>query len=154
MSYPPYPDDPALRRLQRQMLAAGVAIVAVLVIGLVLTLPEPAAPRPGNADDVFLAGPGSELVVRMPAEDRGELVVTRKDVREYRVRLASLAARCGGLPEEQTAVIVDRARSLVRETGRPITYARTIAELSFAVELAGDRDCTAAARALAEGAAD
>jgi len=92
--------------------------------------------------------------VRMPAEDRGELVVTRKDVREYRVRLASLAARCGGLPEEQTAMIVDRARSLVRETGRPITYARTIAELSFAVELAGDRDCTAAARALADGAAD
>ena len=149
MTLQPYYEDPEWKRVQRRLLAGGVALVS-LMGGLMLSAwPEPAGPGPPDPDDLFLAGPDAPLVVRMTAEDGGRTVATRREVSAFRSRLAELGARCGDLPEDEVAAIVDRTRTAVRSAGRPTTHARTIAELSFQVELAGDSDCEAASREVA-----
>jgi hypothetical protein len=148
-----YYDDPEWKRLQRRLLIGGVAVVGLMGWFMLRAWPEPAGPSAPEAGDVFLAGPDAPLVVRMTAEDSGETVVTRREVSAFRTRLSELAARCENLAQDDVAVMVERTRHAVREGGRSITYSRTIAELSFQVDLAEDRDCGAAARAVGSGTA-
>jgi hypothetical protein len=72
------------------------------------------------------------------------------------MNLFSGQCRTGFAASLSTCEIHRTGRSLADGVGRRVTasHARTIAELSFAVELAGDRDCTAAARVLVDGASD
>lgn len=144
-----YYHDPEWRRLQLRLLIGGVGLVMVMGALMLYVWPEPAGPRPPSATDVFRTGPDAPLVVRMTAEDAGRTVVTRRDVRPYRSMLRDLTARCADMPSGEMEVVVENTREAIRKTGRPATWSRTMADLSFQVELAGDRDCHAAARELA-----
>jgi hypothetical protein len=145
------PDDPAWRRAELSRLAAGLALAAVFGWVLVRAWPEPREPGLPRPEDRFYVASDAPFAARMAAEDAGRSVVANADVEQYRVLFESLSARCGAETPEELAAAVDSTHNAVRGKTGSFKYSRTMAEMGFAVELAGDRDCLAAARSVADG---
>jgi hypothetical protein len=143
-------DDAAWRRAELRRLLVGLALAAAFGLVLVRAWPEPQEPKLKRPGDRIYVAAGAPFVPRMVAEDAGKSVVTRREVERYRSLFDNLAARCGDMPRPQLATTVDSVRNAVRgKTGR-YSYSRTIADIGFAVELAGDHDCGLAARMVAD----